>query len=169
VLPRRHTAALLLALSPAAAAEELAGPANPDGIEAAGCLISAPGGFVMGVNRLINRLQLPVGRHLDGESAAATAARETREETGIEVSVGQPLLRLNQGRVVLFACVPVDPHTDFRHLDPEDTVEVSRALVVDPATLMTPDGERVTTRWRFPEVRWLLRGLFTGARAGASD
>jgi 8-oxo-dGTP pyrophosphatase MutT (NUDIX family) len=138
---------------------------NPDGIRAAGCLISTPGGFVMGINRLINRLQIPAGRHLSGETARETAARETREETGLSVSVHDPALTLDHGEVVIFHCTPITVNVDYRNLTPIDRVEISRAMVVNPITLTTPDGERITTRWRFPEMRWLLSSVF-GSIAG---
>jgi 8-oxo-dGTP pyrophosphatase MutT (NUDIX family) len=139
------------------------GSGNPDNIEAAGCLIATQDGFVMGINRLINRLQLPVGRHVVGESARHTAARETLEETGIEVEVGEVALELDNQRVVFFFCRPVDTGIDFNNLKPRDRIEVSRAMVVNPITLETPDGDLVTTPWRFPEMRWLLRSVFQSA------
>lgn len=138
---------------------------NPDNIEAAGCLVVTPDGFVMGINRLINRLQLPAGRHLDGESAAQTAARETREETGLAVEVGEIALSLEDGRVLFFFCTPVNGPVEPHRLAPTDRVEVSRVLVVNPVTMTTPDGAPVTTPWRFPEMHWLLRTLFSSVSA----
>lgn len=166
--PRRAAAlgaALAASLAPAHAAQEA--PA-PDRLEAAGCLIATPHGFVMAVNRLINRLQLPAGKNEPGESARQTAARETREETGLEVSVGEVLLSLDDGRVVFFSCKPVSPAVDYARLAPHDRVEVSRALVVDPDSLTTPDGEKIDTRWRFPHMRWLLRSLFGALAHGGT-
>jgi 8-oxo-dGTP pyrophosphatase MutT (NUDIX family) len=117
----------------------------------------------MGVNRLLNRLQLPAGRTISGESARQTAARETFEETGIEVNIGEVALSLDDRRVVFFHCHPSDINTDFSNLNPLDRVEVSRAMVVNPITLETPEKVPVTTPWRFPEMRWLLRSVFRSA------
>jgi 8-oxo-dGTP pyrophosphatase MutT (NUDIX family) len=150
-------ASALLAAPPLAARHDAA---NPDHIDAAGCLIVTPDGFVMSINRLINRLQLPAGRHVAGETARETAARETREETGLKVEVGETLLRLKDGSVVFFSCAPADGNVDYEHLEPVDRVEVSRALVVNPVTMTAPGGEAVTTPWRFPEMHWLLKTLF---------
>ena len=137
-------------------------------IEAAGCLITTPHGFVMGINRLINRLQLPIGGRLSGETAEQTAERETREETGLEVTVGETALKLKSGSVVFYHCTPLDPEPDYSRLKPTDRMEVSRALVVNPDTLLSSTGEAVETRWRFPQMRWILRALFLGLRQGAS-
>lgn len=151
------------AASLATLAAHAAEPSNPDRVEAAGCLVATPDGFVMGVNRLINRLQLPAGRHRPGETARDTAARETLEETGLAVSVGETALTLDDGRVVFFFCEPVDATVDYAALKPTDRVEVSRAMVVNPLTLSTPGGGTVETAWRFPQMRWLLRSLYSAA------
>ncbi|MCZ7600195.1 MAG: NUDIX hydrolase [Gammaproteobacteria bacterium] len=152
-------------MAPAQGAQE---GGTPDRVEAAGCLIATPHGFVMAVNRLMNRLQLPAGKREPGESARQTAARETREETGLEVSVGEVLLNLDDGRVVFFSCKPVSPAVDYARLVPRDRVEVSRAIVVNPESLTTFDGEKVDTRWRFPHMRWLLRSLFGALAHGGA-
>ncbi len=136
-------------------------PANPDHIDAAGCLVATPDGFVMGINRLIDRLQLPVGRHRAGETARETAARETMEETGLAVTVGDAALTLDDGRVVFYFCEPMDATVDFAALQPTDRIEVSRAMVVNPLTLATPDGDTIDTAWRFPRMRWLLRSVYS--------
>ncbi len=135
---------------------------NPDKIDAAGCLIVTPHGFVMGINRLLNRLQLPVGRHKHGETAQQTAARETMEETGLEVDVGEIAFSLKNDRVILYFCHPTDPSPDYNNLHPTDRVEISRALIVNPVTMLSPAGEPVTTKWRYPEMQWLLRTVFRG-------
>ncbi len=136
-------------------------PLNPDEIDAAGCLIATPSGFVMGINRLLNRLQLPAGRHLPGETARQTAARETREETGLDVAVGDRALALRERRVVFYFCTPTaEGPIDYLALTPTDRVEISRVVVVNPVTMTTPDGETVETPWRFPQMHWLLRSIF---------
>ena len=147
--------AALLCWAAAAAAEEQ--------FEAAGCLIDTPYGFVMNVNRLLGRLQLPVGRSLADEPPTVTAARETREETGLEVEVGALALKLADDRVALYRCTvkgPADP-LEWRFA-PTDRVEVGEAMIVHPRTLETPDGRRIDTPWRFPEMRLLLMALHRG-------
>lgn len=133
---------------------------NPDHIDAAGCIIETPHGYVMGINRLINRLQLPIGSHMDGESSRDTAARETLEETGLKVIVEDVAIKLDESRVIFYICVPIASDPDYANLKPIDRVEVSRAMVVNPFTLTTPDGESIETKWRFPAMRWLLKLWF---------
>ena len=155
---------VIAALSGLTIASEL--PAQTDGgtaVRAAGCYIATPHGVVVNINRLLNKIQLPMGRHKEGETAAQTAARETLEETGIAVAVGEPLLHLDSRQVVLFACTPLTPVANYSALSAPDTVEVSEVLVLDPHTMQTVDGRVVDTPWRFPNTRLLLRMLYLGA------
>ena len=138
----------------------LAQRAEDNDIEAAGCYIATPHGVVVNVNRLLSRLQLPMGRHLAGETSAQTAARETLEETGISVHVGSVLLSLNEQRVLLYTCTPVTTITDYAALSPRDVVEVSEVLVLNPHTMRNYDGRTISIDWRFPETWLLLRTLY---------
>ncbi len=134
--------------------------AEPPIIRAAGCLIPTPNGIVMGVNRVLGKIQLPMGRHVAGEDPRQTAARETLEETGIDVDVGAQLLTLDSNQVYLFLCLPKTPITDYSVLQSNDEWEVSRVVVIDPHTMRNFDGTIITNAWRFPETRVLLKALF---------
>ena len=141
-------------------------PAQTDGVtavRAAGCYIATPQGVVVNINRLLNKIQLPMGRHKQGETAAQTAARETLEETGIAVEVGEPILHLESRQVVLFTCTPLAPVADYSALSAPDTVEVSEVLILNPHTMQNVDGRVVDTPWRFPNTRHLLRMLYLNA------
>lgn len=129
-------------------------------VRAAGCIILTPAGVVLGINRLLGTLQLPVGRRRTGEAPQQTAARETFEETGLKVSVTNAVVTLDEGAVALFHCTPDAPITDYERLEPVDRVEVSSVVVLDPHTMTTANGQVLAKEWRFPETRWLLRGLF---------
>lgn len=64
------------------------------------------------------------GRCKPGETPHETAARETREETGLEVEVGRRipgLFRGGTGMNVYFLMEPIEDHQDF---DPKETEEV---------------------------------------------
>jgi 8-oxo-dGTP pyrophosphatase MutT (NUDIX family) len=134
--------------------------AEPPIIEAAGCLIPTPKGIVMGVNRVLGKIQLPMGRHVTGEDPQKTAARETLEETGITVDVGALILTLDNNQVYLFLCAPRTPITDYSTLQAKDTWEVSKVIVLDPHTMRNVDGTIVANDWRFPETRAFLKALF---------
>lgn len=133
---------------------------NPDKIHAAGCLISTTDGFVMVENRLLNRLQLPVGRHQAGETARQTAARETYEETGLAVITGDIALKLDQDQVILYFCEPRDQSFQDADLVPLDRVEAASAMIVHPVSLKTPAGNPVTLKWRYPETRLMLQAIW---------
>ncbi len=135
-------------------------PSYDSSVRAAGCLIPTSKGVVMGVNRLLGTIQLPVGRHLRGESPRQTAARETLEETGLDVDVGPLLVKIEKDEVYLYLCTPKKPITDYSSLQPKDTREVSEVVVVNPHTMINHDGTPVQRDWRFAETRIFLRALF---------
>ncbi len=134
--------------------------AEPPIITAAGCLVPTSEGIVMGINRVLNKIQLPIGRHMAGEDPRQTAARETLEETGIDVDVGALILTLENNQVYLFLCTPKTPITDYSRLRSGDEWEVSKIVVVDPNTMRNFDGTVITNAWRFPETRVFLKALF---------
>lgn len=146
---------LVLVIGPFAQAN-----AAPPSITAAGCLIPMPEGIVMGINRGLGKIQLPMGRHVAGEDPRQTAARETLEETGIEVDVGALMLTLDNNQIYLFLCTPRTPVTDYSILRSKDKWEVSKVVVLNPHTMRNFDGTIITNAWRFPETRVFLKALF---------
>ena len=132
---------------------------------AAGCLIPTPLGIVVGINRVLGTIQLPIGKRDEDESPQQTAGRETWEETGIEVEVGPLLLKLEKEQVYLFMCTPKSAVTDYAKLRPKDNFEVSRVVVINPHTMRNHDGTIISNRWRFPETRVFLRMLFPGSES----
>ena len=134
--------------------------ADAGGFVAAGCLIATPAGVVLNINRVLDAVQLPMGRRRGDETPRQTAARETREETGIAVDVGEHIVAWRDGAVHLFACAPQAPIVDYAALAPADAREVSEVLVVDPHTMVNHDGRRIAQGWRFPQTRVLLRTLY---------
>ncbi|WP_414829767.1 NUDIX hydrolase [Alteromonas sp. H39] len=71
--------------------------------ENAACLIRAGDKLLLIRHRLSGKLDMPGGGKQDGESLACAAHRETWEETGVNVLVGEPLGRTPNG-MLLFAC-----------------------------------------------------------------
>lgn len=130
-----------------------------DSFEAAGCYLPVKDGVVVGVNRLTNSIQLPIGRRDGSETPRVTAARETEEETGIEVDVGLKLVSIADGDVHIFLCRPRKPVTDYTALQPTDRVEVKEVLVIEPATMTNFDGREIDLKWRYDRSRWMIRWL----------
>ncbi len=158
---RRHRAALVgLVVACAAVGPAWGQTAEAGGFVAAGCLIATPAGVVLNINRVLDAVQLPMGRRRGDETPRQTAARETREETGIAVDVGELIVSWHGGAVHLFACTPQAPIGDYAALVPSDAREVSEVLVVDPHTMVNHDGRRIAQGWRFPQTRVLLRTLY---------
>ena len=129
-------------------------------VKAAGCFIPMPEGVVVAIGRFSGAIHLPIGSHEPGESARETAARETREETGLDVTVGPLLKTFENNTVLLFLCKPKTPVSDYSKLSPVDGREIAEVLVLDPVTMLNHDGRKITNAWRFPDDRRLLIKLF---------
>ncbi|MFQ5994833.1 MAG: NUDIX hydrolase [Acidiferrobacterales bacterium] len=129
--------------------------ANSD-FKAAGCFIPTPDGVVLGINRLLDAVQIPIGSRKANETPQQTAARETQEEIGLDVDVGRLVRTFEDGMVYLFLCHPKEPIKDYTQLRPQDTLEVSEVLVLDPVTMVNYDGRKITNAWRFPDNRPVL-------------
>lgn len=71
--------------------------------ENAACLIRTSDKLLLIRHRLSGKLDMPGGGKQRGESLACAAHRETWEETGFNVLVGEPLGRTPNG-MLLFAC-----------------------------------------------------------------
>lgn len=89
---------VLLGSSPAIAAAASSGP-----VKGALCVVRADNKLVLIHEILTNRISLPGGTIIKGESPRAAAQRETWEETGLVVTVGKELGRTETA--VFFDCV----------------------------------------------------------------
>ena len=138
-------------------------------VRSAGCYIADEHGVVVTIGRLNGRLQLPAGSRESGESPPCTARRETLEETGLQVRVGEALEVSNNGRFVLYRCVPETPLDPEAELAPLDFFEVREVMVLNPLTLHDARGVRVDTAWRFPGDRDLLAMLFKRGEPAAPE
>lgn len=141
--------------------------ANP---KAAGCFILTPEEEVVLTININDKIQLLMGRSLLNETAQCTAIRETKEESGIDVTVGMLLHKFpskKQKEVYLFHC-KAGPNTDFKLIQNKpgpDTSEVRKVVFVDPKTLDIPVGDKLYIEgklyeWRFPKDRILIRKLY---------
>lgn len=95
---------------------------------------------------------LPGGTQESGESAQCTAHRETWEETGLDVWVGELLRKLENG-FYLFACKPkTPPPTQEIRLPEWSRTEVTEIKLLDPHTIKP--GE-----YRFPDQLEIVREI----------
>ena len=113
---------------------------------------------MLGINHR-GQLQLPVGHRKSDESAVQTATRETKEETGIDVEVGNLITALEENTVLLFQCDPSDD-LEYSQLKASDGWEVKTVLVMNPHTRKNFDGKQIENPWRFEETEILLRSIF---------
>ncbi len=121
----------------------------------AGCLIRVAGKMVVLTHRQSGKLDIPGGTADEGESAQCTAHRETFEETGFNVEVGQHL-GTNERNFHFFACTLAGNFTgELQRFPVPDwsKSEVSAIMLRDPF---------VTTgkAWRFEDQLIPLRGMF---------
>ena len=129
-------------------------------VKAAGCVITTPKGIVLGIGTKFGDIRIPFGAHEIGETAQDTAARETMEETGLDVDVGSLLQTFENESAFLFHCLPTRPIDDYSQLSPVDTSEIAEVIVLDPGTMLNHDGRKIKNSWRFAEDRRLLIKIF---------
>ena len=129
-------------------------------VKAAGCVILTPKGIVLGIGTNFGDIRIPFGSHKIGETAQETAARETKEETGIDVDVRSLLQTFENGSAFLFYCIPTRSIDDYSQLSPVDTSEIAEIIVLDPGTMLNHDGRKIKNGWRFPDDRRLLTKIF---------
>ncbi len=129
-------------------------------VKAAGCFIPTPKGIVLGIGTVFRDIRIPFGSHEPGETARETAARETLEETGLDVAVGSLLRTFESDTAFLFHCTPKTAIEDYSLLRPVDTGEMAEVIVMDPLTMLDHHGRKITNAWRIPKDRDLLIELF---------
>lgn len=103
----------------------------------AGCYIQQDKKFLVVHNPIIllngaasGKYSVPGGSVNRGESSACAAARETFEESGIDVTVTKEIKSFGNG-FVLFECVPVNPITE-EQLKYSKIFEISKIELVAP-------------------------------------
>lgn len=122
----------------------------------AGCLLASDGAVLMVQQRLNGSWALPGGTAESGERAACTAARETREETGLTVQVQLHLLTLDNG-FHIYRCA----YTGEQALVPQDWIEI-RAVAWQDAR------QRAVVPWRFSAQRDQIEALMRQQEAAPS-
>ena len=112
----------------------------------AGCLITHNDQFLAARHRKKDKWNLPGGTAERGESAECTAARETKEELGLDVSVGELLVQHENG-FYLFNCeLAADQYQSSYSVPPSGINEVTEIQWLYPDQVKAQD-------WRYPE-RW---------------
>lgn len=107
----------------------------------AGCLVVQSGAVLLVQQQRGGTWGIPGGTAEPGERAACTAARETYEETGLEVRVLAPLRVLDNG-FHIYHC-EVDAGAE---LMPRDSIEIRAAAWMGTT-------QRQHLPWRFPDQR----------------
>ena len=102
------------------------------------------------VEDLQGRIGPPGGSSKEGESAQCTAHRETWEETGLDLQVGE-LVTVMQTGFYLYDC---RFHLQSGDIDPPPRMEVRRAFM-----LHSDDFDQ--HQWRFPDQTAVLRERMT--------
>lgn len=104
---------------------------------AAACIIKVQSKALLIKHRLSNRLDFPGGGKRDGESLVCAAHRETWEETGFNVEVGEKLA-VTQNGLALFECTlnaGVEHLPDVFDAPPWAKLEVIELVQADPFLL----------------------------------
>jgi 8-oxo-dGTP diphosphatase len=99
----------------------------------AGCLVVEDGALLVLKHRFGGKLGIPGGAANEGETAQCTAHRETWEETGLDVRVGERVGRLRYG-FTLYHCYPREPMDTARDLDIpwHSWLEITNAVWLPP-------------------------------------
>lgn len=121
----------------------------------AGCLIRVGNQLVTIGHRLSGKLDIPGGTQTGDESAQCTAHRETWQETGFNVEVGQ-LLGVQENGFRFYQCTLAGDFTgEIKQFPVPDwaSTEVTAIELKDP--FVTRD-----TDWRYPDELVEIRGMF---------
>ncbi|OED74452.1 DNA mismatch repair protein MutT [Vibrio splendidus ZS-139] len=138
----------------------------PDHIAGALCVIRADNQIVLVDELITGHLSLPGGTVVSGEPPAAAAQRETWEEAGLSVTVGDVLGYTDSA--VVFDCVSDSEVISYKARNelggfelpiwfaPHYGVEVSRAMLLPPTELQA-------NQYRYPEQWAEINDLFLSA------
>ncbi len=113
----------------------------------AGCMVQHEGRMLVVRLRATGKLGVPGGGPQPGETARCTAFRETWEEAGLKVTVGDLLLQISETDFYLFECVPAGVWNSAPKLDDLRTrasEEITDVFWIDPEKIERED-------WRYPE------------------
>ena len=109
----------------------------------AGCLVIENDKMLLVRDFISGKLGPPGGGNEDHETAPCTAARETYEEAGLEVRVGQLLGTFGKGNFYLFRCYALKQPVSLRAPVPFlGFSEIEEVLWLDPNLTQAKD-------WRF--------------------
>lgn len=124
----------------------------------AGCIIRVGQRVLTIKHKYTNKLDIPGGKSNDGESAQCTAHRETWEETGFNVEVGE-LLGQRENGFRFYQCQLDDDFggevTNFPVPEWSEN-EVKGIQLVEPFSTTHKD-------WRFPDQLTKYRSMFVTA------
>lgn len=120
----------------------------------AGCMIRLEDRLLMVMDFWSDRWSLPGGTTESGETPEETAARETLEETGIDVEVG-PLLNVAKNGFHIFACKAESIPTRGGKIYPllEFAFEIKKVEWIDLQKI-------ADSSWRFRSESALIKSLF---------
>ncbi len=152
---------VLLGISPATVATS-----STEQVKGALCIVRADDKLVLVHEILTNRISLPGGTIIKGESPRAAAQRETWEETGLVVTVGKELGRTETA--VFFDCVSDSEIISYSMNNsmggnelpiwfaPHYGVEIASAMLLTPEQLPT-------SAYRYPAQWQTVVGYFSDA------
>lgn len=120
---------------------------QPQQAASAGCF-AMKDGDVLVVENLQGLVNLPGGSSKEGEAARCTAHRETWEETGLNLEVGELLMVMDTGFHLYHCGFTADSGT----IDPPPRLEIRRAYLLSPAAFKDQE-------WRFPGDEIVLQKL----------
>lgn len=122
----------------------------------AGCLVKSGPRMVVVRHRFTGKLGLPGGTNEKGETAQCTAHRETWEESGLSVVVGEKLKRFDNG-FYLYRCFPIETNLEGKlslPLPESAKNEITEILLLEPKDFKKKF-------WRFPEQVAVLKKVFS--------
>ena len=122
----------------------------------AGCMVQHEGQMLVVRLRATGKLGVPGGAPQPDETVQCTAYRETWEEAGLEVIVGELLLEIPETDFYVFDCIPAEPANRPPNLDDlhtHATGEISEVLWVDPEKIERDE-------WRYPQGLARVQDVF---------
>lgn len=144
--------ALKKAMIAATLVTAMATPALAEDFYAAGCVIREGNFIVTTVNKIKDRLQLPVGTPKGDLTAQQTAIAEASEETDVKLKlVSDKPVRVEDapnGKIVFFECAPIDANA-FKGLLRREKNDMIAVMLVDPHKMKDSAGNKIKMPWRY--------------------